>query len=305
MKKIAILGSRGFVGRNLNEYLKDKYEVYPITREQFSVLDEKEVKCFFEKEKIDVVIHCANQGGSRKTGYDREKSDVVGTNLRMFFNLERCLTPNMKMINFGSGAQYDKTRELNKIEEKELGQFIPKDDYGYSKYIISKYISKCDNIYNPIIFGLFGKYEDYSFKFISNAILKNILKMPIEINQNVVFDYLYLGDFLKIIELLIDNDYKKKEFNITPTKSIDLVTIAKCVNNCSAYKSEIIVKRDGLNYEYTGSNKRLLENFKEYSFTTYEDSIKELYQYYLDNLEVINSAVIRKDEYLKNCCPLI
>lgn len=302
MKKIAIMGSRGFVGRNLTEHLKDKYELYPITREQFSLLDEKEVKCFFERKRIDVVIDCANQGGSRKTGYDKEKSDIIGNNLRMFFNLERCLTPNMKMISFGSGAQYDKARDLMKIEEKEIGQYIPKDDYGYSKYILSKYISKCTNIYNPIIFGLFGKYEDYSFKFISNAILKNILKMPIEINQNVVFDYLYLGDFLKIVEFLIENDYKNKEFNITPTDSIDLITIAKCINNCSTYKSEIIVKNDGLNYEYTGSNKRLVENFGQYSFTAYQDSIKELYQYYLDNLEGINTGIISKDEYIKMCC---
>jgi len=301
MKKIAIIGAKGFVGSNLYEYLKDKYEVYPITREQFSVLDEKEVNSFFDGKKIDVVIHCANQGGSRKTGYDQEKLDIIGNNLRMFFNLERCLNPNMKMISFGSGAQYDKARELNKIEEEDIGQFIPKDDYGYSKYILSKYISKCNNIYSPIIFGLFGKYEDYSFKFISNAILKNILKMPIEINQNVVFDYLYLGDFLEIVEFLINNDYKNKEFNITPTDSIDLVTIAKYINNCSTFKSEIIVKRDGLNYKYTGSNKRLLQNFEKYSFTTYEDSIKELYQYYLENLDGINTEGIGRDEYLKNC----
>lgn len=301
MKKIAIMGAGGFVGRNLTECFKDKYEIYPITRKQFNILDEKEVKCFFEKKKIDVVIHCANEGGSRKTGYDKDKSDLIGNNLKMFFNLERCLTSNMKMISFGSGAQYDKARDLVKIKEEEFGKFIPKDDYGYGKYILSKYIGKCSNIYNPIIFGLFGKYEDYSYKFISNAILKNILKMPIKINQNVMFDYLYLKDFLKIIEFLIDNDCKNKEFNITPTESIDLITIAKYINNCSDYKSEIIVGNDGLNYEYTGDNKRLLENISGYSFMDYQDSINELYQYYINNLDSINTDIIRKDEYLKNC----
>ncbi len=43
------------------------------------------------KENIDVVFHCANQGGSRKTGYDVAAPDVIGNNLKMFFNMERCL----------------------------------------------------------------------------------------------------------------------------------------------------------------------------------------------------------------------
>ena len=36
---------------------------------------------------------------------------------------------------------------------------------------------------------------------------------------------------LKIIELLIENDYSNKEFNITPTESVDLVSIANKVEN--------------------------------------------------------------------------
>ena len=56
MKKIAIMGARGFVGKALTAHLQDKYTVYPITREQFSLLDEQAVTEFFEKENIDVVL---------------------------------------------------------------------------------------------------------------------------------------------------------------------------------------------------------------------------------------------------------
>ena len=48
MKKIAIMGARGFVGKALTAHLQDKYTVYPITREQFSLLDEQAVTEFFE-----------------------------------------------------------------------------------------------------------------------------------------------------------------------------------------------------------------------------------------------------------------
>ena len=301
MKRIAVMGAGGFVGRNLVEYLKNRYEVHPVTRDQFSLLDEKAVQGFFKALEIDVVVHCANQGGSRKTAYDLEKTDVVGNNLRMFFNLERCMTPRMKLICFGSGAQYDKARDLVKVSESAFGENVPKDDYGFSKYVISKCIQNGQRIYNPIIFGLFGKYEDYVFKFISNAILKNILLMPIKINQNVIFDYLYMNDFLKIIELIIENDYEHKEFNVTPNHSIDLISIAQHINQCSHYQSDIIVNNDGLNFQYTGSNKCLLDNIGLFAFTPYKDSIGELYRYYLDNLGKINTDLIRHDEYIKNC----
>ena len=80
MKKIAIMGARGCVGKALTAHLQDKYTVYPNTREQFSLLDEQAVMEYFEKENIDVVFHCANQGGSRKTGYDVASPDVIGNN---------------------------------------------------------------------------------------------------------------------------------------------------------------------------------------------------------------------------------
>lgn len=304
MKNVAILGARGFVGKSLNKYLDGRYNVLPITRADFNLLDSDAVKSFLQKKKIDVVINCANQGGSRKTGYDSEKSDVIGNNLKMFFNIEKCLTKDMKLINFGSGAQYNKARDLIKVKEDEIGNVIPADDYGYSKYVMSKYINNCkkENIYNPIIFGLYGRFEDYTFKFISNAIIKNLIKMPIVINQNVIFDYLYVDDFLRIVELLIQNDYTNKEFNITPTESIDLVSIVNIINQCGSYKSEIIVNNEGMNYQYTGDNGRLLENIgSDFKFTSYSDGIYDLYKYYEENLSHLDIDTIREDKLLKYC----
>lgn len=298
MNRIAIMGANGFIGKNLMEYLKDKYLVFPITRDDFSLLDENKVKNFIENNKIDVIIHCANEGGSRR---DNKEIDVVKNNLKMFFNLERCLNNNRKLITFGSGAQYNKSRDLIKVKESSIDEFIPKDAYGYSKYVISKYCKSNSNIYNLIIFGLFGKYEDYTFKFISNAILKNLLHMPIVINQNVVFDYLFLDDFLEIIEKSIENDFPYNEFNITPNKSIDLLSIAHMINECSEFKSDIIVNNPGYNYEYTGDNARLNKNIPDFKFTEYNSAVQKLYKYYRDNLDKLNLEAVKADSYINLC----
>lgn len=304
MKKIAIMGARGFVGKNLTEHFQNKYEVYPITRKEVDLLDFESVKHFFEIHEIDAVFNCMNQGGSRKTGYDSASVDVIGNNLKMFFNVEQSIGKQTKMINFGSGAQYDKARNLVKVSEKEIGQKMPKDDYGYSKYVMSKYVSalQSSNVYSPIIFGLYGQYEDYTFKFISNAIVKNLLHMPIVINQNVLFDYLYMGDFLKIMDLIVENEFPEKEFNITPCKSISLVEICNLINEISEYKSEITVRNPGMNYQYTGDNTRLLHNVgDEFTFTPYKEGIQELYQYYSKHLNELELQTIRDDELLKYC----
>ena len=76
------------------------------------------------------------------------------------------------------------------------------NDYGFSKYLISQYIEKSDNCVCLRLFGVFGKYEDYEYKFISNAIVKNLLQMPIRIRQNVYFDWLYINDLMKIVAIL-------------------------------------------------------------------------------------------------------
>ena len=308
MKKVAVMGARGFVGRNLTAYLGERYEVRPITRKDFDLLDAHAVEDFLKKEKPDVIINCTNQGGSRKTEAAGERPDVIGNNLKMFFAQERCLDAGMRMINFGSGAQYNKSRDLCKVREEEFGRFIPSDDYGYSKYVMEQYISQrnratlAGEIYNPVIFGLYGAHEDYTFKFISNAILKNMLEMPITINQNVVFDYLYIDDFLRIIEHIIENDCTYKEFNITPTESIDLVRIAELINSCGRYQSEIIVKNPGMNYQYTGDNSRLLANMgTDYRFTSYQEGIERLYQYYEANKSQLDLEVIRQDALMKLC----
>ncbi len=304
MKKLLIMGDQSFTGKNLKNYFKNKYDVTGISRMDFDFLDEHAVTSYFSKNFFDVIINCSAQNVQRKIDSNFSQNDILGNNLKMFFNLENCLNSETKLINFGSGAQYNKHQDLIKVTESEIGVKLPDDDYGYSKYVISKYIreSNHDNIINAIIFGLYGSGEDYTFKFISNAIVKNLLQLPIIINQNVIFDYLYIEDFLRIVEYIIENDMIYKEFNLTPTISIDLYSIAKIINEISNFKSEIMILNPGKNYQYTGSNKLLMENLNHsFTFTNYIDGIKNLYQYYKQNISQLDTKFIYQDLTIKKC----
>lgn len=304
MKRILITGADGFAGRNLAESLARSFgpaAVIPAGRKVLDLLDADAVRAFIRNEGISTVVHCANIGGTRKTGYDAGATDVVSDNLRMFLNLARCLTPEMRMINLGSGAEYDHRAYVPKMKEDYFDVNVPSDPYGFSKYAISKYIERADNIICLRIFGLFGKYEDYTFKFISNAIVKTLLGLPVVINQNVVFDYLYVDDFSRIVEKFIKQPTKYRHCNVTPSESMDLLSLAGLINRVADTKAEVRVLNPGANREYTGSNARLLAELPGFEFTSYAAAVKTLYEYYRRNLDSLDIAAVKADPFLKNC----
>lgn len=275
---ILITGGSGFIGRNLLELLPVSYKILSPTHKELELLNETAVENYFKSHSIDVVIHCANFGGARNA---TRFPDVAVTNLRVFFNIIRCKKRFKKMIFLGSGAEYDKRRLLIKIKESDFEKFIPADEYGFYKFVCSQYIQQSENIINLRLFGVYGKYEDYSLRFISEAICRNILGMPIVINQNVVFDYLYVNDLVKIIDFFIKNNPKEKILNVGRGEKMDLLTIANLINLIALKKSKIILKNKGLQNEYTCNNSLLLKSLKKFEFTDFKDSLRELHIYYM------------------------
>lgn len=277
MKTILITGGSGFIGKNLIEAFTEKYNVLFPTHKELDLLDTGSVDRFFDENNIDVVIHGALVGGSRK---EENEENALTKNLKMFFNIIRNKNKFGKMINFGSGAEYDKSKPIIEARETDFGKTIPIDDYGFFKYISSKFIETQDNIVSLRIFGLFGKYEDYRYRFISNAICQNLAGLPITINQNVFFTYVYIDDFVKIVDYFINHETKSKFFNIGNGGKVDLLMLARIINEVADKKTEIVVKNDGLNNEYTCDNQRLIKEITKFDFIKLEDSITILYNWY-------------------------
>lgn len=300
-KRILITGAGGFIGRNLTESLSSKYVLYPSRHRDLDLLNPQVVETFISNNNINTIINCAVVGGNRKTNYDSGKTNITSQNLRMFFNIARCQQPGMRIIQLGTGAEYDRRYSTPKISEDHFDRHVPEDDYGFSKYVISKYIDKTSNAVCLRIFGLYGKYEDYTYRFISNAIIKNLLHMPIVINQNVVFDYLYIDDLSSIIECILTKKTRCKHLNVTPTESIDLVSIANIINDIGDSKVDIHVLNNGMNKEYTGNNSRLLDEIGEFKFTSYKSGIQRLYDYYTSIIDTIDVKTIKEDPYIKYC----
>jgi GDP-L-fucose synthase len=286
---ILLTGGTGFIGRNLDEGLKDEYKIFVPRHSDLEVTDTDAVRKYIIKNKIKVVIHTAVRGGDL----------VLGNTLRMFLSIYNNLDLLDKFINFGSGAEYAKTRDLKKVKETELGKFIPQDNYGLGKLICSKLSKDNKKITTLLPFGIFGPGEDYRFKFIANSIVKNLLGLPIKIKQDVIFDYLYIKDLILIMKFFLKNQKISGDFNISTTESINLSQIAKLINKNSKIPSKVTVVNKNLNFQYTGNNKKLLKTIPYLKITSYEDSIKDFYNFYKQNIETLDKDAIIRDDYFK------
>lgn len=275
MKNILLTGSGGFIGSHIKEALAGKFNLFIPRSFQLNLLDKDAVKKYVEDNSIEFIIHSASCGV--RISPEATIDEVAKPNIEMFTNLADLTSKDCPMITIGSGAEYDKSRPLCKINESDFGKSIPKDPYGYSKYLISKMIEERENILNLRVFGIYGSGEDKS-RVTSCIVNSNKAKEPIVLNQNVKFDFLYIDDFCKIVEYFVNNPTDEKFINVTPTKSIEILDLAKIVNGFSNYKSEIIVKNPGMNKEYTGDNTKLLSIIKDFAFTSYEDGMKNFYK---------------------------
>ncbi len=169
--KVCVLGSRGFIGKNL---LRDTDWV-GVTHQELDLTDPRAVEEYFRDHEYDVVIHCAVIGGSRLRPDDGE---VFYKNLLMFENVASVFKG--KLLYFSSGAA--------------LRGNPPSDPYGMSKWLIDRRIETLPNTYSLRIWGCYGPGE-LSTRF--SAVCKR--EGHIIIDQDRYFDFIDIEDVRKIV----------------------------------------------------------------------------------------------------------
>lgn len=287
--KILLTGASGFIGRNLYEYLTDRnYDVVAPKHSELDLLSLDSVKAFFQENAIDLIIHTANINTSRN--HTHTAYDSLDGNLRMFYNLISCREQYKKMYYFGSGAEYDSKHYIPQMKEEYFGENIPTDSYGFSKYIMSDYASKADGMVDFRLFGVYGRYEEWERRFISNAICRALKGMDITLEKHMKFDYLWVDDLCRIVEYFINNNPKHTHYNICRGKTMDLYDLALIVQEVTGVGANIVVKSEGMKPEYSGSNRLMMEELGNFSFTPVRETVEELVKYYKEHIEEIDET---------------
>jgi len=297
MKKILLTGSEGFVGRNLEESLTQRpdFRLYCPKQSEVDLTSSSAVAQCIEEFQPDLIIHSATSNTVGK-GYGQ---DVVEQNLRMFFNLLRHRPSGCLIYTLCSGSSYNRENWVEKMSEDYLGAHIPTDSQGFSKFVIASHARHIEDVVTLRLFGIFGKHEDYRYKFISNTIAKRLAELDVTLFRDAIYDYLDVADFCSIVQKLFDQNVRSGEFNVTPDASVKLSQVIETVDRCLGIGKKYTVATPGFGRPYTGCNTRLKTTLENLEFTTLETSIQRLATYYAENIQKIDCQALKEDQLLQ------
>lgn len=245
-QRVLIFGSNGFIGRNLVEKLIDKYYLITPSHKEIDI-----ETTFHLSNQVDVIINLVN----------------ANDNLKVFQNITHYF--DGKVITIGSGAEYDKRFPIKNVTEGFDRK--PVDAYGLDKYYISRQAEVRPNVIVLRPFGVFGKYEDTSRRFISKAIIDHMKGEPITIFQDCKFSYVWVDDLIKIIDYFIEHEAKHKFYNVSG-QQITLKNIAKMIGKYKVLKGKMAP-------EYTCDDSRVRAE-TGIIYMPFKESLKILSEFY-------------------------
>jgi len=255
--KILITGGNGNIAQMIRRNLNTKYDITNLSHKDLDILDFNQVKEYLEKNNFDILVHTAITGGRRTKD---ENGEITHKNILMFENLIKFANKFKMIINFDSGAIYDRSTNILNRKEYEL-YTVPTDYYGFSKYIIYNRALNYNNCFNLRIFNIFHINEEPD-RFIKSCFIAKKNNSNVKIFEDKYFDFIYEDDFIKIINYYFDNFNNQKKLN----KTINLCYKQKYKLSDIAFliindKSKIIIEKNTSNYNYSG-NSELLESIK-------------------------------------------
>ena len=282
--KILILGSGGFIGKALTNYIKTLSKsdvIFTPSSKEVNLLIAIEVKKFLEKKKPNIIIICS--------GIHRQFGDDISTynkNVIMISNLCSFLTDSTKKIIFLSSAEvYGKINK--KLNIKENFNTNPFSLYGHGKILQEQILENFAKIFKfeLHILSLPGVYGDGDnntslISKVSNSI-KNNQKFNLYTNGTDTRCYIEVNDLSNIIFQLIGLKLKKliNIYNVTIEKPISVKTMIKKIEKRLNKK---------LIYKYASTKNRachlILDNTKLMKIINHKSFEKNKMNNYIDNL---------------------
>lgn len=319
MKSILLLGSKGFIGSRLMDYLVSKdYSVQGIdlgwfnnepdilTRQQdYNTLTKEEIQSF------DIVILLAAHSSVSMCFSDKE--GCFRNNVTNFINLLNKLNDTQKFVYASSASVYGATG--NQKASEAFNTFVPTNIYDVNKWICDI----CAQISGKNYYGLrFGtvcgnspvmRLELMLNSMVDNAQINDVINVT---NRNNYRPILGITDLVRAVETIIESDKQNTQgiYNLCSFNStVDIMsnTIMNIINNrrqkyyedkyspagVSFPKVTIKYLADTPSYNMSMSTHKFIETF-DFKFT---DTIESIAQDILDNQDKVLIRGIRN--YIK------
>lgn len=251
-KTILITGGNGFIGTFLRNYYTGTYTIFAPGHSVLDLTNGESVDKFFNRHNIDIVIHCALAGRDRINAVDHA---LTSQNLEMFNNLWRNKDKFGKLINCGTGNEFDTSTNIFNADENEFFNHLPRASYGYAKNVIARIIHSTENFYNLRLFGVFHHTENPRrfFKLIYNS----TDSAPFRIFQDQYFDFINLEDIIPMIDAIMNNETTERQINMVYTEKYLQSELARMFADVHKIPHSRIIVEHAADIHFTGNGNRL------------------------------------------------
>lgn len=273
-KKVLILGGEGFIGRNLADFLAQKYDCVSIDMEKSPFARKNRRGKFIKinpyeneiKNDYDAIIHLIDKRKDRGNFEKNEKKLIKNLGISLKNHL----------IIFSSAVVYAD----------------PKSDYGKRKLKLEKIYSEfCKKNEIPLtIVRLFNAYGNYQIPQKQGSLVANLFcdyfnNRTTQINDiNSQRDFVFAQDIAKIIEYIIKNKFLGL-VDLSTNKLTSIKRLATLMGNVLGGKLNInnIGKKEKIE---SPKGKNIL--LKKVKLTLLEKGLKDTKNFYERNINIIN-----------------
>lgn len=293
-KKIVVLGSTGFVGKNIAEGLFHHYKVFRTTR---NIQEPNKELVWFDlcnqiswegivEIRPDIIINAVGYGVVKTETNINQIYEVNYFKTVDFYNYISGQIPLTNILHIGTAFEYD----LSAKSIHENSPMIPLTHYGISKLMASNYLLQ-KKIENPFVilrpFNMFGPYEDES-KIVPYLILAQKNNKVINLSSGIQKrDYFFVGDLTRFVQYLIQTRSFKdlpQCINIGTGKIYSIKELSNIIASLlptyepSLWNWSALPQREGeFDMFY---NQSLLAQQLGFTFQSIEHNLKHTIQYY-------------------------
>ena len=308
-KKILILGGFGFLGTTVSKEIKkdNDYELFRESRRSgCDVLNYETLTKKIELISPDIIIYCCANVGSINY-VSNYAAEVINDNLQMCLNLYNAVSKinkNILIINPLANCSYPGEIDIQNESMWWEGR-VHKSVESFGMYKKTSYIiSECYksqygiNTINLMLGGGYGEDDhiDEERTHAMNGIIMRMIKAKRNGDDEFVVwgtgkpirEWVYMPDVAKIIKKVIDNNMIDipNPLNIGQCHGISILDIVNMVKKELNYNGKIVFdtnKQDGAPIKVLGSE-LFNKTFPGFTFTKYDEGIKNTINYYLKNI---------------------
>lgn len=267
MKKILLIGSKGFIGKKLKfELSKNFFLICPTKKQGFDITKKKELKKYLNNE-VDIVINLSGQQSQNK----RKMINIIRSGNINIINLAKKIKKKITLIYISTSLVYGNSKK----NQKETSKKTPIYPYEKAKLEIEKKYLKTNK--NYLILRFCNLYGGKDNKGIIKLILDSIKKKKLFYFDNIKTckNFIFVKDVINVIDYLIKKDITNKVLNIG-NENISFMSLTKMLkkvtkNGFRFYNKDINIK---LTLSQKIDNKLIKNIMKKYNFQKLENYLK-------------------------------